>query len=287
MEVTLPAVRNSIPMLSTVPLPLDFRHLLSVQTTLRSPSDALIQPCSTFNLSVGTSLLGHSTTSAEAVPKANALYSHLDRSSCMWLFTAWFPLHVLLDSCGAEKTVSGDNTTVSMQSFATYVRFGIDGMVSVEDRLVPASASIMATSPSSLSGSLPPPVHILSQTGMSLPYLYPVSFSPVGRESLQILFYVVSEPGQALVPVGGQQQNLQLLHLHQTRKVWRLQQDLQFRHAVVILTESCTQCERKEYVFRMPLEWDEDEGRIGLQLNASVALHHNSIAIGVQTQSLS
>lgn len=191
VELTLPALANSIPVLSTLPLSLHNITQLLLPPTNDSHEDTP-PPCSSLNVrSNGTSLLGHSLQSMQSPVKLT--YSHLNRSTCEWHFSRWYSVSSVLRECGGVRT----RPNISFTTFITSLHVGIEGDLAVtSNHTVTLSADTAAIVADSM---VPPSLHILSSSGDALPYLFPLSIRTSAGHT-EMFIHLVSAGDSTLLP---------------------------------------------------------------------------------------
>ena len=272
----MPAVRNQIPLLSLSTSPLSHTSN-NTSSPSSSPSDNTSSPsCSNTHQILGYSLLGRSVQSDTAQLNFDLLYSHLNWSSCQWRFTGWFPVHTLVESCGGHRPTPG---VLNITAINTYQEFGGEGVITHE----PNQTSTSISGTNSTTPFLPPPLHILSQTGEQFPYLYPLSMShEEGGDGLRIFVYLVTQPDLLLNTSNQQSQQLLYMSTARTEQVWQLQVETASQPLSMSFSQhgegSCAECEQG-YVFQLPLEIGETQVP-KLLLNVTAILQHETLYTG-------
>ena len=261
VSLTIPALPNSIPLLSmgTSPDPHLPPWLLNHTATITTPSF-----CSTLDLI-----------------HADSLYDHLNRSSCEWHFSTWYPVSTLLQTCQGRKepgSSGGAGGVITLTTFAHHVQFGEE--VEVVDESNFTLSLEMATSPSSL---LPPPLHIFSSANHSLPYVFPLSIGhEVEDATAFIFFYSISPAGCPLSPSNNSQLDLELLYMHKdgdiTTQVWRAELQGSEVNPYPVVLELVGYRPAKSYSFHLPLGRTQHGSTLLLDL--TLLFHETLVTIG-------
>ena len=297
VELTVPALSNTLPVVSMSPLPPQTIAALVQGWNQATPpyeaNDSEAPPlCSTLNLQNGHSLLAHEVVRFQGGRgiqlQFQPFYHHLDRPRCEWRFSAWYSLRALLEDCGGHAV--GGLAPVNLTAIVTLLQFQLDGTLGIHSNQSTVMVSTGDLPPSSSPGPSTPPFHVLPEIGPSHSHLFPLSISRVdGR--IQLVLYIFTPSNTTLQPWEGSEgtpqpdegQDLQLLFtsISGASHVWQLVTHgpgpvrLGFRgHR----TGSCAECE-DEYQFGFSVGVAAD-GRGEVSLEVQVALHHNTLAIG-------
>ncbi len=267
LSLSLPALRNSIPILSTSP----FSHDLPAAALLDPDHPAISNhlSCSNLNLQDGNSLLrktllrggtpGGGTpgggTPSGGIPGSlhfhfDSIYSHLNRSGCRWEFSAWYPLRSFLRTChGWTNTTTtlkrgeGEEVvvTTSISVYSTGVHFGTEGVSYTartgESTIVRRRRTVLPHTSSSFR-FLPPSLHILPENSPRhtlLPFLFPVSVVTEGNGDVCVYLSSVAPANQLFLPSNGSH-DIDLLHADKSRSTqsWLLHLSQGFHYPPLI-----------------------------------------------------
>lgn len=137
LDVRLPYVPNSIPLISTMPMdqgpgplslvthpPSRLQHNCSTLTNPTSDSRSLLDPLPSSS----------SSSSGCREAKSLVLHRHLDLDSCHWRFSTWHCVSELVSDCGA--VVGGAEARLDLVLYVRQVHFG--GTLSVTARPPPS-----------------------------------------------------------------------------------------------------------------------------------------------------
>lgn len=301
VELTVPAVSNTLPVVATPPLsPQSITALVEGQA---NNSEATPPPplCSTLNLKNGHSLLTHEVVRLQGHRvqlQFLPLYHHLDRGRCEWRFSAWYSIHALLEDCGGHSTggrsVRG-LASISLTAVVTLLQFQPDGTLGIHSNQSTVLVSADDLPPFSSPGPSAPPLHILPEIGPSYSYLFPLSISQTAVDGrVQLVLYISTPANTTLLPWEGSEDTQQpdegqllFTSISGASHVWQLEINgpgsvrLGFRgHRM----ESCFECEDK-YQFGLSVGVAAD-GHGEVSLEVEVTLHHNTLTIGECTYNL-
>lgn len=116
VEFRLPDVAHAIPVVTTATATND-----DIVTLLTHPADAQQHLCSnlalTNNVHRELSLFEGKMPTDQLTSEnlSGEMYRHYNRETCQWHFSLWFPLHVILDVCGAALSTSPYRLTLPLQ----------------------------------------------------------------------------------------------------------------------------------------------------------------------------
>lgn len=204
MVITLPHQQNTIPLVST--------QLINTETVAsivlqEPPSNAYDYPeehvCSNMNNNSDNSLLTRNTDLSY-----QPLYSHLNRTTCEWQFTAWVPVNALLTKCRAQRFPRAINLTM----YTTYVHIELKQV-----QVIDLPLKVMTTSIAYIPGTtpfLPVPLHTRSMsTSTDDPALmYPITIEAIGHTS--VYFYTIMPLWRRATPASSNVSDLHLTLLH-------------------------------------------------------------------------
>lgn len=301
LEVTLPARPNSIPVVSTSLFSADVVPQLMLgqpahtnTSSATATSSSSIATCSTLNLDDGHSFLAHSlqlegdTLHLHSHP----LYQHLSRASCQWHFRMWLPLSALIQHCGGQRASRQEEEIVSVQAVSVHVHFvesdgafAVEGNQSVVLALLktPGPAHTTTSSIQSTAPLLPPPVHTLSQSGDSLPHVFPLAISevPEDEDALFQLLIVSAAPPQHLFQISNHSHfdpRLLYTDMETGSQVWALLLDRESQSLMLEMTAwgttACTYCAPQVHHFSLLLGVAEvgKGASVSFLLNAEASL---------------
>ena len=151
------------------------------------------------------------------------LYSHLDRERCTWEFSRWLPVDDWLQQCGGWRGYSSDTDFINISVYSVYHEYWSSATVEQEPITGQINYSTSGSTP-----FLPPPLHVLSATGNSDAYIYPIAMqemeSPAG---FQVYFYSVLPLGFRQTYAPSYSTSAVLLHMDNTtntsKQAWRLE----------------------------------------------------------------
>ncbi len=190
LSITVPHISNTLPLLSTLPLPPSLSSLL-IRPLTRSQ-----HPCSNL---VGPSVAANSllqTPGREESSNGNdgnllQLYNHLDTHSCRWTFDRWLPVSALASICQGSVD-GGFSLPSSISLYTAYVHVSTNStVVSTHTHNV----TVSLPSPSDSSQVFPVLTRPSPPSSGAQGFLYPVSIhlSPSHPHQLHLYLYSVAQ----------------------------------------------------------------------------------------------